>query len=128
MPDATEQQPYFATRGRGAAGQSTTGEGAARRPKHRERPPAQGGDRMKTNAIRLLEEMGIRHELRTYEVDPDDLTAQTGAAKVGLPPRAARDHAGLRAFGLAGTRPAALAGVAEARVVLVGVVRRVAAE
>jgi Cys-tRNA(Pro)/Cys-tRNA(Cys) deacylase len=41
---------------------------------------------MKTNAIRLLEEMGIRHELRAYEVDPDDLTAQTVAAKVGLPP------------------------------------------
>ena len=40
---------------------------------------------MKTNAVRLLEEMGVRHELRAYEVDPDDLTAQTVAAKVGLP-------------------------------------------
>ena len=40
---------------------------------------------MKTNAVRLLEEMGIAHELRAYEVDPDDLTAQTVAAKVGLP-------------------------------------------
>jgi Cys-tRNA(Pro)/Cys-tRNA(Cys) deacylase len=40
---------------------------------------------MKTNAVRLLEEMGLRHELRAYEVDPDDLTAGTVAAKVGLP-------------------------------------------
>lgn len=40
---------------------------------------------MKTNAVRLLEEMGIAHELRAYEVDPDDLTAQTVADKVGLP-------------------------------------------
>jgi Cys-tRNA(Pro)/Cys-tRNA(Cys) deacylase len=29
--------------------------------------------------------MGVRHELRAYEVDPDDLTAETVAAKVGLP-------------------------------------------
>ena len=35
--------------------------------------------------MRLLEEMGIAHELRAYEVDPDDLTAQTVADKVGLP-------------------------------------------
>jgi Cys-tRNA(Pro)/Cys-tRNA(Cys) deacylase len=40
---------------------------------------------MKTNAVRLLEEMGVRHELRAYDVDPDDLTAETVAAKVGLP-------------------------------------------
>ncbi len=40
---------------------------------------------MKTNAVRLLEEMGVAHELRAYEVDPDDLTAETVAAKVGLP-------------------------------------------
>ena len=40
---------------------------------------------MKTNAVRLLEEMGVAHELREYEVDPDDLTAQTVAAKIGLP-------------------------------------------
>jgi Cys-tRNA(Pro)/Cys-tRNA(Cys) deacylase len=40
---------------------------------------------MKTNAVRLLEEMGVAHELRTYEVDPDDLTAETVAEKVGLP-------------------------------------------
>ena len=40
---------------------------------------------MKTNAVRLLEEMGVAHELRAYDVDPDDLTAETVAAKVGLP-------------------------------------------
>jgi prolyl-tRNA editing enzyme YbaK/EbsC (Cys-tRNA(Pro) deacylase) len=40
---------------------------------------------MKTNAVRLLEEMGIAHELRAYEVDPDDLTAETVADKIGLP-------------------------------------------
>ena len=40
---------------------------------------------MKTNAVRLLEEMGIAHELRAYDVDPDDLTAETVAAKIGRP-------------------------------------------
>lgn len=40
---------------------------------------------MKTNAVRLLEEMGIAHELRAYEVDLEDLTAETVAAKIGLP-------------------------------------------
>src|SRR5260370_25299583 len=30
--------------------------------------------------------MGIHYELREYEVDPDDLSAETVAAKVGLPP------------------------------------------
>ena len=39
----------------------------------------------KTNAVRLLERMGIAHELRTYEVDPDDLAAESVALKVGLP-------------------------------------------
>ena len=40
----------------------------------------------KTNAARLLEQMGIRYELRAYEVDPNDLAAETVAAKIGLPP------------------------------------------
>ena len=40
---------------------------------------------MKTNAVRLLEDMGIRHELRVYEVDLEDLTAQKVAAEIGLP-------------------------------------------
>ena len=41
----------------------------------------------KTNAARLLDEMGIRYELREYEVDPNDLAAETVAAKIGLPPQ-----------------------------------------
>jgi Cys-tRNA(Pro)/Cys-tRNA(Cys) deacylase len=40
----------------------------------------------KTNAIRLLDQIGISYELREYEVDPDDLAAETVAAKIGLPP------------------------------------------
>jgi Cys-tRNA(Pro)/Cys-tRNA(Cys) deacylase len=40
----------------------------------------------KTNAARLLDQMGIHYELRQYEVDPDDLAAETVAAKIGLPP------------------------------------------
>ncbi len=40
----------------------------------------------KTNAARLLDGMGIHYELREYEVDPDDLAAETVAAKIGLPP------------------------------------------
>lgn len=39
----------------------------------------------KTNAVRLLDQLGIRYELREYEVDPDDLTAETVALKIGLP-------------------------------------------
>jgi Cys-tRNA(Pro)/Cys-tRNA(Cys) deacylase len=41
---------------------------------------------MKTNAARLLDSLGIQYELREYEVDPDDLSAETVAAKIGLPP------------------------------------------
>jgi Cys-tRNA(Pro)/Cys-tRNA(Cys) deacylase len=40
----------------------------------------------KTNALRLLERLGVPHELRSYQVDPDDLSAETVARKVGLPP------------------------------------------
>lgn len=40
----------------------------------------------RTNAVRALEDGGIRFELRTYEVDPSDLRAETVAAKIGLPP------------------------------------------
>jgi Cys-tRNA(Pro)/Cys-tRNA(Cys) deacylase len=39
----------------------------------------------KTNAVRMLDGLGIKYELRQYEVDPDDLSAETVAAKVGLP-------------------------------------------
>ena len=41
---------------------------------------------MKTNAARLLDSLGIPYELRDYEVDPEDLSAETVARKVGLPP------------------------------------------
>jgi Cys-tRNA(Pro)/Cys-tRNA(Cys) deacylase len=41
---------------------------------------------VKTNACRALESLGIRYELREYQVDPDDLAAESVAAKIGLPP------------------------------------------
>ena len=44
------------------------------------KPPA------KTNAARLLDSLDISYQLRTYEVDPDDLTAISVARKIGLPP------------------------------------------
>lgn len=40
---------------------------------------------MKTNAVRVLEELKVPFELREYEVDPEDLSAETVAGKVGLP-------------------------------------------
>jgi Cys-tRNA(Pro)/Cys-tRNA(Cys) deacylase len=40
----------------------------------------------KTNAARLLDQLAIRYELREYEVDPEDLAAETVAAKIGFPP------------------------------------------
>ena len=39
----------------------------------------------KTNAVRLLDQMQIGYELREYAVDPQDLAAETVAAKIGLP-------------------------------------------
>jgi len=39
----------------------------------------------KTNAMRILEGLGLAYEVREYEVDPEDLSAETVAAKVGLP-------------------------------------------
>ncbi|MDG3006361.1 Cys-tRNA(Pro) deacylase [Paludisphaera mucosa] len=40
----------------------------------------------KTNAVRLLDRLGVAYELREYEVDPDDLVAESVARKIGLPP------------------------------------------
>jgi Cys-tRNA(Pro)/Cys-tRNA(Cys) deacylase len=40
----------------------------------------------KTNACRILEGMGIEFATREYEVDPEDLSAESVAAKVGMPP------------------------------------------
>jgi Cys-tRNA(Pro)/Cys-tRNA(Cys) deacylase len=39
----------------------------------------------KTNAARFLDQLGIEYELREYDVDPEDLAAETVAAKIGLP-------------------------------------------
>ena len=39
----------------------------------------------KTNAVRLLDQRQIHYELREYAVDPEDLAAETVAAKIGLP-------------------------------------------
>jgi Cys-tRNA(Pro)/Cys-tRNA(Cys) deacylase len=39
----------------------------------------------KTNAVRLLDQLSIDYELREYEVDENDLSAESVAAKVGLP-------------------------------------------
>jgi Cys-tRNA(Pro)/Cys-tRNA(Cys) deacylase len=41
--------------------------------------------RVKTNAVRMLDAAKIPYELREYEVDPEDLSADTVAAKVNLP-------------------------------------------
>jgi Cys-tRNA(Pro)/Cys-tRNA(Cys) deacylase len=41
---------------------------------------------VKTNAVRQLDQLGIRYELREYEVAAEHLDAETVAAKVGLPP------------------------------------------
>jgi len=43
------------------------------------KPPA------KTNAARILERAGVRYELRTYEVDENDLSAPHVAEAIGMP-------------------------------------------
>lgn len=40
---------------------------------------------MKTNAARVLDALEIPYELRDYDVDVEDLSAETVAAKIGLP-------------------------------------------
>lgn len=40
---------------------------------------------MKTNAARQLDRLGIRYELRDYDVDPEHLEAELVADKIGLP-------------------------------------------
>lgn len=35
--------------------------------------------------MRFLDQLGIRYQAHEYDVDPDDLSAETVAAKVGLP-------------------------------------------
>lgn len=40
---------------------------------------------MKTNAVRILQSLSVEFKLRSYDVDPEDLSAITVAQKVGLP-------------------------------------------
>jgi Cys-tRNA(Pro)/Cys-tRNA(Cys) deacylase len=40
---------------------------------------------MKTNAVRQLETLGIRYELREYEVDEEYIDAESVAQMIGLP-------------------------------------------
>lgn len=40
----------------------------------------------KTNALRILDQLGVRYQTKEYEIDPEDLAAETVALKVGLPP------------------------------------------
>ena len=40
---------------------------------------------MKTNAARLLDSLGIPYQIREYEVDENDLSAESVARKVALP-------------------------------------------
>lgn len=40
----------------------------------------------KTNAMRILESLGIPYKVLAYEVDEADLSAETAAAKLGLDP------------------------------------------
>jgi Cys-tRNA(Pro)/Cys-tRNA(Cys) deacylase len=40
---------------------------------------------VKTNALRLLDSLGISYEVRTYDADPDDLSAESVARKIGFP-------------------------------------------
>lgn len=39
----------------------------------------------KTNAARALDALGVAYELRSYDVDEQDLSAETVAGKIGLP-------------------------------------------
>jgi Cys-tRNA(Pro)/Cys-tRNA(Cys) deacylase len=40
----------------------------------------------KTNACRILDALNIHYDVREYKVDPDDLSAESVAEKVGMPP------------------------------------------
>lgn len=41
---------------------------------------------VKTNAVRLLDEAGVTYRLAVYDVEEADLSAETVARKIGLPP------------------------------------------
>ena len=40
---------------------------------------------MKTNAMRILDSLGISYEIRAYEVDPNDVGAERVAHDIGMP-------------------------------------------
>jgi len=40
----------------------------------------------RTNALHLLEKQGIEFDIREYEVDEHDLSAEYVARKIGMPP------------------------------------------
>ncbi|HZP40803.1 MAG TPA: Cys-tRNA(Pro) deacylase [Candidatus Binatia bacterium] len=40
----------------------------------------------KTNAMRILDGLGLAYTVREFEVDGNDVAAETAAAKLGLPP------------------------------------------
>src|SRR5215207_9094790 len=40
----------------------------------------------KTNAVRTLDRAGVAYELRAYEIDESDLSAERAAAKLGMAP------------------------------------------
>jgi Cys-tRNA(Pro)/Cys-tRNA(Cys) deacylase len=40
----------------------------------------------KTNACRILDALGVHYDTRDYEVDPNDLAAESVAAKINIPP------------------------------------------
>jgi Cys-tRNA(Pro)/Cys-tRNA(Cys) deacylase len=41
---------------------------------------------MKTNACRLLDALQVHYETREYQVDPEDLSGETVARKINMPP------------------------------------------
>ena len=41
---------------------------------------------MKTNAMRILDTLGIPYEIREYELDSDELSAEHVARDIGMPP------------------------------------------
>jgi Cys-tRNA(Pro)/Cys-tRNA(Cys) deacylase len=47
-------------------------------------PDLKWGVAHKTNAVRLLDQLGILYEMKEYEFDPEEPAAETVAAKVGM--------------------------------------------
>src|SRR5690606_34918813 len=79
--------PPRAARGRERGGRPSRDGGRRRSagPRATE-PPVASPPPKKTNACRALDALGESYELRAYAVDESDLSAETVASKVGLPP------------------------------------------